>query len=368
MTYKHHIQTAQSVVIVLSDRQVPIPVENPMYARVVAALNEHRYDDVPALVDMATHIKEASNGQFYVVDGAVMINDEILPDTLSNRLIVFADDNLSCDPLVKFWANLKLNPSKESVAQLYGFLEHNGIPITEDGCFIAYKAVSRNTDGSLVDSYTKSISNNVGKVVTMDRDKVDPNPEQTCSRGLHVAAYRYAKFSYGGDVMLEVKVNPRDVVAIPTDYNNEKMRTCRYEVVAVCENEIVRPLYEAPDEDVDDVYDVDDVVSKGGDTVEVTVTPNDSRDRVCIPKSIIADAMGLEYGDTVDVVVFKGCLRIQAEDANLNEHGVVEVKTYMVDKSCNVRLSLSRFDSAGIGGKASYKAIFCADTGCVIVK
>jgi hypothetical protein len=29
-----------------------------------------------------------------------------------------------------------------------------------------------------------------------------------------------------------VKINPKDVVAIPADYNNTKGRTCRYEVVA----------------------------------------------------------------------------------------------------------------------------------------
>jgi hypothetical protein len=29
-----------------------------------------------------------------------------------------------------------------------------------------------------------------------------------------------------------VKINPKDVVAIPADYNNTKGRTCKYEVVA----------------------------------------------------------------------------------------------------------------------------------------
>jgi len=33
--------------------------------------------------------------------------------------------------------------------------------------------------------------------------------------------------------MLEVKIDPADVVAIPTDYNNAKMRICKYEVLGV---------------------------------------------------------------------------------------------------------------------------------------
>jgi Ran GTPase-activating protein (RanGAP) involved in mRNA processing and transport len=37
--------------------------------------------------------------------------------------------------------------------------------------------------------------------------------------------------------MLEVKVNPRDVVAVPVDYNNAKMRVCEYVVLSVVTNE-----------------------------------------------------------------------------------------------------------------------------------
>jgi hypothetical protein len=33
--------------------------------------------------------------------------------------------------------------------------------------------------------------------------------------------------------MLEVEVNPADVVAIPVDYNNAKMRVCKYKVLGV---------------------------------------------------------------------------------------------------------------------------------------
>lgn len=35
------------------------------------------------------------------------------------------------------------------------------------------------------------------------------------------------------DVLLEVKIHPKDVVAIPTDYNQQKMRVCEYTVLAV---------------------------------------------------------------------------------------------------------------------------------------
>ena len=34
-----------------------------------------------------------------------------------------------------------------------------------------------------------------------------------------------------GDRMVAVKINPADVVSVPSDYGNQKLRTCRYEVM-----------------------------------------------------------------------------------------------------------------------------------------
>jgi hypothetical protein len=66
----------------------------------------------------------------------------------------------------------------------------------------------------------------------MDRSKVDDDPNNTCSKGLHVASLPYLQH-YPGSVTVLVKVNPANVVSIPTDYNNSKMRVCEYEVFAV---------------------------------------------------------------------------------------------------------------------------------------
>ena len=37
--------------------------------------------------------------------------------------------------------------------------------------------------------------------------------------------------SFGGERTVIVKINPRDVISIPSDYNNSKGRACRYEVI-----------------------------------------------------------------------------------------------------------------------------------------
>ena len=42
--------------------------------------------------------------------------------------------------------------------------------------------------------------------------------------------------NFSGDVIIEVEVEPQDVVAVPPDYNQAKMRVWRYKILGICEN------------------------------------------------------------------------------------------------------------------------------------
>ena len=205
------------------------------YAGVLKAIQEDRLDEIPKLLNPAS----AFEGEdFEYVDGVIYIDGKKIPDIITDRVIRFADQNLPFKPLVKFAEKLMKNPSFNSRQMLYKFLEHNGHPITKDGNFIAYKKVR--TD--FKDCHTGRMDNSVGTIVSMPREEVDDNPENTCSSGLHVAAYQYAQnFSTGH--MVEVEIDPKDVVAVPNDYNGEKMRVCRYRVVKVCESKLDEELY-----------------------------------------------------------------------------------------------------------------------------
>ena len=116
---------------------------------------------------------------------------------------------------------------------LYKFLEHNGHPIMSDGCFIAYKAVTKD----LKDHHTKQNEHKLGCVVRIDRDKVDSDPNRTCSSGLHVASWGYLEhFNADTSRWFEVLVNPKDVVAVPIDYHGTKMRVAAYKVYREVKN------------------------------------------------------------------------------------------------------------------------------------
>jgi hypothetical protein len=134
-------------------------------------------------------------------------------------------------PLEQFIDNLMENPSKRAVDELYGFLEKNTLPITDDGCFLAYKKVK----ADYKDVYSGTIDNSVGQNVSMPRNKVNDDANQTCSDGLHFCSIDYLKH-FGGERIVILKINPRDVVSIPVDYNNAKGRCCAYYVIGEVED------------------------------------------------------------------------------------------------------------------------------------
>lgn len=172
---------------------------------------------------------------------------DIIPDELIQHVIELQKDGFDAGPMQNFVANLRLNPSYRSVQQLFKFKNKQNMPITPDGCFLAYKGVNSN----YTDKHTGKFSNKVGFVVEMPRNAVCDDPDQSCASGFHVGSLSYAKD--WGDRVVIVKVNPRDVVSVPSSECDNKCRVCRYEVIADFVGELCGP-YSQDDDD----YDYDD--------------------------------------------------------------------------------------------------------------
>lgn len=204
-----------------------------------------RAEDWEAVHDIANPVRKllvwvSDSGRVRItpnVDGYVSItfDGRSMHSTLVNRMVDLYRQGLDVTPLALFMENLHQNPSKRSVDELYGFLERSNLPITPDGHFLAYKKVR----GDYRDIHSGTFDNSVGKVCSMPRNQVDDEKERTCSSGLHFCSKEYLPhFGWGGgNRVVILKINPRDVVSIPIDYENAKGRCCRYEVVGEIEDE-----------------------------------------------------------------------------------------------------------------------------------
>jgi hypothetical protein len=249
----NYIILPQSLILNHEGKTTTINKADGRYDQVIQKIKEGKLDEIIPLLSIADTLSQRG---FDIVDGIVHVDGDALPDSLSARVLDFFNNNLPFEPLLKFWAKLKNNPSFNSRQMLFKFLEHNGHPITTEGNFIAYRAVRND----FLDKHTGKIDNTVGNIVSIDRSKVDDNPNNTCSSGLHVATLSYARdFATGDDRLLDVEVDPSDVVAVPTDYNGTKMRVCKFKVVAESQGLIDKPLvtssYELPEVEFEDDED-----------------------------------------------------------------------------------------------------------------
>lgn len=162
-------------------------------------------------------------------DGSVMFNGKKLASGAAKGVGNLVSRGLPHEPLLRFIERCAKNERPEAVEELFEFLENKGIPITEDGSFLCYKAVR----GDFLDKHSGTFFNGIGCIVKVAREEVDPDRHQECSYGLHVGAYGYVtNFGNGpDDRWLLVKVGPENVVAVPRDYNAQKVRVMEYLVL-----------------------------------------------------------------------------------------------------------------------------------------
>jgi len=189
--------------------------------------------------EIANKIKQGSGRivtqQVRIDHGIVLYNGVAVHGTLVDRMLTMIDTGFDVGYMGKFLENMMMNTSYRAVNELYGFLEKSNLPLTEDGCFLAYKRVRNN----FKDLHSGTFDNSPGKTVKMKRRDVNEDKNKTCSSGLHFCAHSYLS-SYGnssGNRTIMVKIDPRDVVSIPVDYNNAKGRCCKYTVVCEIKKE-----------------------------------------------------------------------------------------------------------------------------------
>tara|TARA_R110002020_G_scaffold192266_1_gene392406 strand:- start:60 stop:890 length:831 start_codon:yes stop_codon:yes gene_type:complete len=237
-----------NITLILFGEQYFINVEDSQHARVMDALRDNATEDeLLTLVDKTTAIKDytSESGLIEIKDGCVIYDGEEVHNSLTERILTFMGEGLPVEPLLNFMEKMMQNPSFGARRELFDFLEHKNLPLTEDGDFLAYKAVKHDYS----DKWSGSYDNSIGTVAQMKRFSVDDDRNHSCSAGLHAGTLEYVQ-SYGcfhdspeSDKVIIVKISPENVVSVPTDCNCQKLRTCEYTVVRDYEGVMEYNLY-----------------------------------------------------------------------------------------------------------------------------
>lgn len=263
----HQITPNAILVYLAGEGLCTVRIDEPTFEPLRDAIRNQRWDEIPALFSTAAAIESFSDGEITVEYGEIFYRGHVVHGAVVDKILELMEEGFDVSPLTRFLARVQNNPSIDAREELYLFCEANGFLINEDGFIIAYKAVRDNYK----DIHSGTMDNSVGKVVNMERRDVTADRNITCSHGLHFAAYDYAANSFGGSRadrrLMVIAVDPADVVSIPTDYNNQKGRACRYRVIDEIGNK--KPLAKK-------TFSRDDFAVKTSPVVKVQPAPTTS--------------------------------------------------------------------------------------------
>ena len=252
-----YILTDESLTVVVNGKSLTMESSNPSFREAVKAISDERWDDIEKLFDTSQAVEDYADGKVKVVEGVVYYDGEAVHNHVVGRILDFMRQGLPYKPLVRFLDKLMDNPSRRAVSELYAFLEHKAMPLTPDGNFLAYKGVR----DDYTDWYSGKFRNQVGDEHEMTRNKVCDDANVGCSHGFHAGSLDYAKGYGNGGHLRGVEIDPRDVVSVPLDCDQQKLRTAKYKVVAHFEKKLEEPMCD----DYDDYGDWQDDDSDDSD-------------------------------------------------------------------------------------------------------
>lgn len=217
----------------------------PQFLNLRKTLVDERWEDVPKHLTVVKSLQEWAKGKFTLEGETFFYNGEKIQPAMNERIRAMAAAGEDPARLFRFYERLQKNPSFRSVQQLWGFLQHQGIPLTEDGRFLAYKSVRA---VSFLDHHSGTVENKPGAKPEMDRNKISDDPSLACHDGYHVGALSYAQsFGSGPSVIVICMIDPENVVCIPYDSSQRKMRICKYEVIGIHNGELLSSTSYDPD-------------------------------------------------------------------------------------------------------------------------
>jgi hypothetical protein len=223
-----HLITDNTVTILKDGETHTLTSSSPAFTQVLDLIREGMWDEAVEAMSPRRAIEEYADGSLLIRDGLIYTKDgEVIDHAIVPHVLAMKEKGFDIGPLMAFLGKVLRNPSMRSRNQIWRFVSTNNITITPDGDLLFYKKVK----SDYYDVHTgRSNCYKVGSTHSMPRHQVDDDPESTCSHGLHVCSYEYLR-SFGGDRTILCQVDPADIVSVPIDYHNTKVRVARLHVV-----------------------------------------------------------------------------------------------------------------------------------------
>jgi len=264
--------TDRGVTVFIDSSPRQFAKSHSQYAVIVESIHAGNWQAVRTHTDVGESITLRTQGRVVIENEKIFIKGkEVNGSNVDRILAMISMKSAAVQGYIAFLDRTYDNCSKATVENLFDFIEACNLPVTEDGCFLAYKYVRPD----FTDGWTGKFDNSVGAKPRMPRNECDEDRSRTCSTGLHVCSLDYLGENGMGDrPIIVVKVAPEDVVCVPIEHEMAKMRTEGYEVVDVLkfdDGERIKPWF-------DDQYDAEADVDESDSIPQVDDDGNDLTD------------------------------------------------------------------------------------------
>lgn len=224
-----------SITVMYNDKEHVVTKEMANYTALKEAIQTEDWNVVPGLLSENKMISVLTHGRITAKDGKVFFDNEEIHSAEATRLNYLLEEGFdkTAHRFIQWMEKIRQNPSYNCREQAYNFLDHEGMPLTEEGNIIGYKGVR----DDYKDKFSGTFDNSPGKEHWMLRNNVDDNPNNGCSSGFHVGSHDYANNWAGSDGrLMEVEYNPADIVSVPNEHGYGKLRVSRYKVIRELKN------------------------------------------------------------------------------------------------------------------------------------
>lgn len=136
---------------------------------------EEELQDNQTLIEWMENIKNLGDEHFEV-DGFKLYMKGInitVPEFLAKEFAVRREDQEDLTAMMNFWRLCALNPDPRCREDLFGFIQRNGLTLTQSGCFVAYRNANVKFAGS-------KEQNDIVAAAWLSKKLKGKNPEDYC--------------------------------------------------------------------------------------------------------------------------------------------------------------------------------------------
>ncbi len=240
---------SDKTITIVVDRQVHTVQRSAANAdALIAELAKGEFADLEVIKAMASvknYIVYLSQGRISLTDSGIQFMGELVNSYMTERIMRHHAEGVDVSPMLAFMDRVMNHPILGIQQDIYKWCEKGDMPFTAEGHIIAYKKVREDYRSYHSSPDGTHLHHPIGGYVEMERSAVDPRRDNTCSTGLHFCSYDYLNAYQGANTgrILILSIDPQDVIAIPTDYNQTKGRACRYRIIGELDHDQAQKFF-----------------------------------------------------------------------------------------------------------------------------